>query len=88
MLDAGVNLTLASSFWGNGPTKADIREGVVVANVLRSRVDTGDQVFAANREAMLTALAEIDRLQAQVVAGGGSADAEKNARSVAPPRSQ
>ncbi len=57
--------------------------GTVVANVIRSRVDTGDQVFAGNREAMLAALAEVDQLQAQVVAGGGSPDAEKNARSVA-----
>ena len=54
-----------------------------MGQVLRTRVETSDPVFANNREAMLAALAEVDRLQAQVVAGGGSADADKNARSVA-----
>jgi acetyl-CoA carboxylase carboxyltransferase component len=38
---------------------------------MRSRVDPRAETFRANREAMLAALAEIDALQQQVVAGGG-----------------
>ena len=52
-----------------------------MAPVLRSRLDPA--VAAANAEAMRAALSEIDGLLAQVVAGGGSSDPEKNARSVA-----
>ena len=52
-----------------------------MAPVLRSRLDPA--VTAANRAAMLEALAEIDTLLAKVIAGGGSSDPEKNARTVA-----
>ncbi len=51
--------------------------------VLRSRVDKRDQVFVANRGAMFEALAEIDRLQMSVAAGGGSIDLDKAAATVA-----
>ncbi|MDP4013359.1 MAG: carboxyl transferase domain-containing protein [Candidatus Nanopelagicales bacterium] len=54
-----------------------------MAPVLRSRVDTRSEDFLSNREAMQAAVAEVSRLQAAVVAGGGSADADKNARAVA-----
>ncbi len=54
-----------------------------MGDVIRSRVDPNDGSFAANRDAMLAALAEVEELQAQVVAGGGSPDPDKNARSVA-----
>ena len=46
-------------------------------------VDTGSAAFIANREAMLTALSEIQSLQQKVAAGGGSDDLEKNARTIA-----
>ncbi|MGA1501760.1 MAG: carboxyl transferase domain-containing protein, partial [Candidatus Nanopelagicales bacterium] len=52
-----------------------------MAPVLRSRLDPA--VTAANRAAMLEALAEIDTQLAKVVAGGGSNDPEKNAKTVA-----
>lgn len=51
--------------------------------VLRSHVDPRSDVFGANRAALLEALAQIDGLLAQVTAGGGTADAAKNARTVA-----
>ncbi|MFN8212524.1 MAG: carboxyl transferase domain-containing protein, partial [Candidatus Nanopelagicales bacterium] len=51
--------------------------------VLRSMIDPGSEQFTANRDAMLTALAEIEALQAKVAAGGGSDDPEKNARTIA-----
>lgn len=54
-----------------------------MASILPTRVDPRSPVFVENREAMLTALAEIDALLATVVGGGGSSDPEKNARSVA-----
>ncbi|MBI1350685.1 MAG: acyl-CoA carboxylase subunit beta [Actinomycetales bacterium] len=54
-----------------------------MASVLRSHVDPGSEQFAANREAFLTALAEIEALFGQVTSGGGTADPEKNARAVA-----
>ena len=38
---------------------------------MRSRVDARSETFAANRDAMLTALEELRGLQEQVVAGGG-----------------
>ena len=53
-----------------------------------SRVDARGEQFAANREAMLTALDEIDRLQRQVVAGGGSTDPAKVASTLARLRSR
>ncbi len=46
-------------------------------------VDTGSAQYAANSEAMQAALAEIEALQHRVAAGGGSEDAEKNARTIA-----
>ena len=54
-----------------------------MAPVLRSRVDTRSETYAENRAAMLDALAEVDRLKRQVVAGGGSGDPDKSARTVA-----
>lgn len=54
-----------------------------MAPVLRTRVDPRSSDFLANAEAMQAALAEIDTLVAQVTGGGGSTDADKNARSVA-----
>ncbi len=54
-----------------------------MGDIIRSRIDGGDPVFAANRAAMLAAIDEVDALQAKVVAGGGSPDPDKNARSVA-----
>lgn len=59
-----------------------------MAPVLRSRVDTRSETYAANREAMLAALEEIAGLQDRVVAGGGSGNPEKDARSVARHRSR
>ncbi len=52
-------------------------------SVLRSMVDTGSAQFAANEQAMRSALDEIQRLQAGVAAGGGSSDPEKTARTIA-----
>jgi len=59
-----------------------------MAPVLRSRVDTRSDQYAANRAALLAALADIDALYAQVTAGGGTADPDKNARTVARHRSR
>ena len=50
---------------------------------IASRVDVRSTAYAENRAAMLAALTEIDTLTAQVVRGGGSGDAVKDARSVA-----
>ena len=50
---------------------------------LRSTVDPRSETFVRNRAALLDALAEIDRLLAGVVSGGGSGDADKDARTVA-----
>jgi acetyl-CoA carboxylase carboxyltransferase component len=50
---------------------------------IATRVDLRSTAYAENRAAMLDALAEIDGLTAQVVRGGGSGDAAKDARSVA-----
>jgi acetyl-CoA carboxylase carboxyltransferase component len=55
---------------------------------IASRVDVRSTAYAENRAAMLEALAEIDTLTAQVVRGGGSGDAAKDARSVAKLRSR
>jgi acetyl-CoA carboxylase carboxyltransferase component len=46
-------------------------------------VDTGSDQFRSNRDAMMAALAQIGELQQKVAAGGGSDDAEKNARTIA-----
>ena len=51
--------------------------------VLRSQVDPNDPTFIANREAMLTALAEINAMYGDLAAGGGSGDAAKKAATVA-----
>jgi len=59
-----------------------------MAAVLPTRVDPRSADFAANAEAMRAALDEIDDLLARVTGGGGSDDAEKNARSVARLRSR
>ncbi len=59
-----------------------------MAAVLPTRVDPRSADFAANAEAMRAALDEIDGLLARVTGGGGSDDAEKNARSVARLRSR
>ena len=61
---------------------------MTVGRPIRSSIDPNDATFLANEEAMLVALAEIDALLAQVVGGGGSTDAAKNARSVARLRSR
>lgn len=55
---------------------------------IRSAIDPRDASFIANEDAMLAALDEIDALLAQVVGGGGSDDAAKNAKSVARLRSR
>ena len=54
-----------------------------MAPILRTHVDPRSELFAANREALLAALAEIDGLYGQLTAGGGTADPDKNARTVA-----
>ena len=54
-----------------------------MASVLPTTVSTTDPAFIANAEAMAAALDELDGLLAQVVAGGGSADQAKSARTVA-----
>jgi acyl-CoA carboxylase subunit beta len=59
-----------------------------VAPVLRSTIDPRSDLFAANREAMLAALAEIDGLYGRITAGGGTGDPERNARTVARHRSR
>jgi acetyl-CoA carboxylase carboxyltransferase component len=50
---------------------------------IASRVDVRGSAYADNRAAMLEALAEIDRLTAQVVRGGGTSDDAKAAKAVA-----
>jgi acetyl-CoA carboxylase carboxyltransferase component len=55
---------------------------------IASRVDVRAAAYADNRAAMLEMLAEIDGLHARVVAGGGSGDPAKDARSVAKLRSR
>ncbi len=55
---------------------------------IASRVDVRAAAYADNRAAMLAALAEIDQLAARVVRGGGSGDADKDARAVAKLRSR
>jgi acetyl-CoA carboxylase carboxyltransferase component len=54
-----------------------------MAPILRTHVDPRSELFAANRAALLAALAEIDGLYGQLTAGGGTADPDKNARTVA-----
>lgn len=54
-----------------------------MAPVLPSQVDRHDPVFAANAAAMQEALAHLDALQADLAAGGGSADPAKKAATVA-----
>ena len=54
-----------------------------MAPVLPSRWDPRSPAAQANADAMRAALAEIDGLLERVVAGGGSDDPEKNARTVA-----
>ena len=50
---------------------------------ITSRIDVRSAAYAENRTTMLAALDEMNALTAQVVRGGGSGDAEKDARSVA-----
>ena len=50
---------------------------------IASRADVRGSAYADNRAAMLEALAEIDRLTAQVVRGGGTSDDAKAAKAVA-----
>ena len=50
---------------------------------MHSMVDTTSETFAANRGAMAEALAQIDTLLEQVTRGGGTANADKAAGSVA-----
>ena len=69
-LDVSVKLTLASSPMSHG-------------TVLRSAINRDDPVYQANVAAMQAALAEVDQLVGQVVAGGGTADAAKRERSLA-----
>ena len=59
-----------------------------LGSVLRSAVHSSDDVHVANAAAMAEALAELDALLAKVVAGGGSDDDAKNARTVARHRSR
>ena len=59
-----------------------------LGSALRSAVLPTDDVYAANAVAMAEALAELDALLAKVVAGGGSDDDAKNARTVARHRSR
>ena len=59
-----------------------------VAPVLRTHVDVRSEQYRSNRAALLEALAEIDALYAQVTSGGGTADPDKNARTVARHRSR
>lgn len=54
-----------------------------MAPVLRSHVDVRSEQYQANRAALLEALSEIEALYGQVTSGGGTADPEKNARTVA-----
>ncbi len=50
---------------------------------MRTSVDPRSETFRANRDAMTAALAEIEKLNATVVAGGGSSNPEKAAKAVA-----
>ena len=59
-----------------------------MAPVLRTHVDPRSAEFAANREALLAALADLDALYGQMTAGGGTDDPVKNARTVARHRSR
>ena len=62
-------MTLAS---GNRPmNRRPPRSGRSRMSVLRSNLDAGSAEFAANRDAMLARLADIDALHATAVAGGG-----------------
>lgn len=54
-----------------------------MAPVLPTQVNRHDPVFAANAAAMQEALAQLDALQADLAAGGGSADPAKKAATVA-----
>ena len=54
-----------------------------MAPTLRTHVDPRSELFTANRQALLAALAEIDGLYGQLTSGGGTPDPEKNARTVA-----
>ena len=54
-----------------------------VAPLLGTHVDVRDPQFAANREAMLGALAEIAELTSRVAGGGGAEDALKAEKTVA-----
>jgi acetyl-CoA carboxylase carboxyltransferase component len=54
-----------------------------MAPVLPTQVNRNDPVFVANEAAMRAALAQIDGLQADLAAGGGSADPAKKAATVA-----
>lgn len=54
-----------------------------MAQVLKSRVDRNSPQFAANRDAMLAELQKLADLTAQVTAGGGKADPQASAATVA-----
>ena len=54
-----------------------------MATVLRTLVDPRSPQYAANRAAFLEALAELDALYGRLTAGGGTGDAERDARTVA-----
>lgn len=47
--------------------------------MLRIRVDPNDPTFVTNRDAMLSALTEIDAMYGVLATGGGSSDVVKNA---------
>ena len=55
---------------------------------IRTHVDTRSDLYASNRAAMLSALAQLDELTAQMAGGGGTSDPAKNARTVARHRSR
>jgi len=55
---------------------------------IRTHVDTRSDLYASNRGAMLSALAQLDELTAQMAGGGGTSDPAKNARTVARHRSR
>ncbi len=54
-----------------------------MAPILRSHIDARSEMYAANRAALLAALDDIDQLYGRITAGGGAADPEKGARTVA-----
>ena len=58
-----------------------------MAPVITSRIDTRSEAYAANQAAMLTALADLEQLYGQLVAGGG-APGEKATATVARHRSR